>query len=420
MQDYWLDDAYEPLGENGNFVPYKMFSAYIDSPPSAEPLTDLESAAVHMFELRLLLDLEIEDMISSPPEMSDLGQYVVISTLRHMSIHAHKFVRVLNDFNVQLGATQEMRVAHLGNIEKRIRHTINALPDLRNSVPRLKIDTQEMYTGEGQMRENSFLTCANMINMFIDGITHALPDVFQTALAKVTVNNTKIELDNPRSLPNAIERQKKETSIHCLNIAGMGTSVLPQIAELIRLHWGLSIAINKYLHVAKFYAEGHEAPELWNRTQGLKMSHYLRHVVMELAAFLDIYPTIKEADGGGTADDDAIVDLLAHGNAIRDLWRHIAHWDAGARHEDFASALYAKIEVGKLLPMAAGIAEWARVNAIHYQTRCPDSPQVPDVPQVIREIDPEIAEREVSLARVRAQNALERAQSGAACPTIPS
>ncbi|MDD9825638.1 MAG: hypothetical protein OXU86_02510 [Thaumarchaeota archaeon] len=404
--DYWLDEAGDYVGGDDAFLPYRMLAAYAgEAPRGAEP-TAQEAAMARLFELRLMLDFESYRVLCAPPETSSLGYYVIESSLRYMAIEACKFDGIYQEFYGRLGEAHRDAVSHLLPVAQEASGLARQHTG-RMRAARVAGGGSGPLDARGMSPESGMVACASLANMAIDGAMHAMPGEFLCALGKAAPGSHVGGLGDPEGFFRDVPGRVGARPIHCMDVGGMGAAAFPLVSELARVRWSLYADINAQRHMHSTQ-EGHRGVSAAGREiLAQRMSWNLRHMALDLGAFLGAYREIRAATGGGGATDGVVEDAMAHEPAIRRLCGIVAHGG-----EPFTIALLEGIGYQRFLLLAAGVAEWAAVNVAHYRTRCPSSPPLPDLPWEGRRVDHDAVERSVSLARVRARGALARA-----CPT---
>lgn len=411
--DYWLDEAGDYVGGDGAFLPYMMLGAYAREAAGSTKPTREEATMACLFELRLMLDFESYRVLCAPPETSSLGHYVLESSMRYMAIEARKFGGLYGAFYGRLDGRQKGAVSHLLPVAQEASRMAGEAPGSMSGAGRTggNASGPGPLDAGGMSAASGMVACASLINMAIDGTMHAMPGEFRCALDKATPGGHVAGLEDPPGFFRDIPRHVGKSHVNCMNMEDMGAAALPLVAELARVRWSIHADINAQQHMHSTQ-EGHRALSATGREiLAQRMSWNLRHMALDLEAFLRTYREISASVGRGDAIDDAVSGVIASEEGIRRLCEAVRH--AGGC-EPFARALLDGIGYGEFLLLAAGAAEWAGINVAHYRERCPGSPPLPELPWDGHRVDHEAVERAVSLARVRARGALEQACPAAA------
>jgi len=414
LWDYWLNEAHGEC-EGGCASPlHGIYESYMAEPRERSSPTKAEKALVHLFELRVALDFALEDVINLSTGTSDEDHYLAKSGLQYMALEFHKFNKMHDYLMSQLGEGRRAAMAHLMPISERIREISRDMPDLRNDVvhPGSGLFGVASLLGSnshaaGLVPENSYLSCANLVNTFIDGLMHAIPEEFRSALSKLPPNAASMKLYDFRSFPDQVSRYKEQNPVHCIALDSMGDAAIPIASELIRLRWAFQATVEIYRHTNNLQTIPHGMSRLWGELERQRLLLYVRHVVIELYILLDLCDRMHKG-GLDLSGDATIGELCKHRGEITRLRTLAARWDAEGEYSPFPVEIERGIGHERLLLLASVASEWARINANHYQKICDDGAQIPDLPDMDRRLDFVEAEREAALYRIRAGNELDR------------
>jgi len=414
LWDYWLNEAHGECDGACESPLHEIYAAYMDKPSREGGLTGVEKALAHLFELRVALDFSLNDVINLTTGTSDEDHYLAKSGLQYMTLEFHKFNKIYDYLMGQLGESQRASMSHLMPICERVRELSEGMPDLRDDVvhpgsglfgivSRLDHGSQ----APGQVPENSFLVCANLVNAFIDGLMHSMPGEFCSSLSKLPPNAASMRLYDFRKFPDQVADYNRKNPVRCVALDRMGGGGVPIASELIRLRWALRGTVEVYRHTNSLQTVAHGMPKLWVELERQRLLLYVRHMVIELYILLDLCDKMRE--GGLDPPKDAVIrELCDHRGEITRLRTLAVKWDAVGEYSPFPVEIERGIGHGRLLLLASAAAEWVRINANHYQEKCDGDAQIPDLPDMVRRLDFVEAEREAALYRVRARNGLDR------------
>lgn len=414
MWDYWLNGAHGRCGSGCASPLHGIYDAYMAEPREGKALTNAEKALAHLFELRVALGFALEDVINLSTGTSDEDHYLAKSGLQYMALEFHRFNEMHDYLMSQLGEEGRAAASHLMPISKRVREISRGMPDLRDDVVHpgsgLFGVVSLLDSGDhapGLVPENSYLSCANLVNTFVDGLMHAIPGEFRSSLSKLPPNAASMSLYDFRRFPDRVSDYKRRNPIHCIALDSVGDEAIPIASELIRLRWTFQATVEIYKHTNNLQTIKHGMSRLWGELERQRLLLYVKHMVIELYILLDLCDRMRKA--GLEPSKDAIIGkLYGHRGEITRLRNLAVRWDAGGEYSPFPVEVERGIGHERLLLLVSVAAEWVRINANHYQEKCDDSAQIPDLPDMVRRLDFVEAEREAALYRVRAGNELER------------
>lgn len=414
MWDYWLNEAHGECGVACKSPLHGIYAAYMGNPGGREELTEVERALARLFELRVALDFSLNDVINLTTGSSDEDHYLAKSGLQYMTLEFHKFNKIYNYLMGKLDESQRASMSHLTPICERMRELSEGMPDLRDDVVHpgtglfgvvslLESDSRK----PGLVPENSYLSCANLVNTFIDGLMHAIPEEFRSSLSKLPPNAASMKLYDFREFPDQVADYNRKNPIRCVALDRMGDGGMPIASELIRLRWALRGTVEIYKHTNNLQTIKHGMSRLWGELERQRLLVYVRHMVIELYILLDLCDRMRK--GGLDPSKDAIIsELYGHRGKITRLRNLAVHWDADGEYVPFPVEVEHAIGHERLLLLVSAAAEWVRINANHYQEKCDGDAQIPDLPDMDRRLDFVEGEREAALYRVRAHNILDR------------
>ena len=415
MWDYWFDEPHGGCGPDCASPLHRVYAAYMDSPSLQKPPTDLDRTLAHMFELRLLLDIVLEDTRHLELTTSDQDHHLIKSRFQYMALDFYKFDELHGLLVNQLDEEQGASISHLSPILERVRELMSSMQNLRHDVVRPSsglFGVLDELDADGLplkcATENSFLVCAHLINTFIDGLLHAMPDMFCFAFSKLAPNDISVKLYDYESFQDRVSSYLKKNPIHCIDFDSVGAAAPPIASEMIRLGWALQRLVDIHQFTILLQSVPHKMSQLWIKLQHQRITLYTKHMAIELHVLLALYDKMCAAGHTSLTDDAIVKDLLAHRDAIGRLRDMAVLQNGDAGSGQFSEAVERDIGHGRLLLLASVASEWARNNATHYRETCKGSAQIPDLPAPVRRIDFMAAERDAALYRVRAHNALER------------
>lgn len=414
MWDYWLNEAHGRCDGICASPLHGIYGAYMAEPHDGATPTKAEKAMAHLFELRVALGFALEDVINLSTGTSDEDHYLAKSGLQYMALEFHRFNEMHDYLMSQLGKASRAAVSHLMPISKRVREISAGMPDLRDDVvhPGSGLFGVVSLMGSSSREaslvpENAYLSCANLVNTFIDGLMHAIPGEFRSSLSKLPPNAASMRLYNFREFPDQVSDYKRQNPIHCIALDSAGDGAIPIASELIRLRWAFQATGEIYKHTNNLQTIKHGMSRLWCELERQRLLVYVRHMVIELYILLDLCDRMRKA-GLDPSSDAIISELCEHRGEITRLRNLAVRWNASGEYSPFPVEVERGIGLERLLLLVSVAAEWVRINANHYQERCDDAAQIPDLPDMDRRLDFVEAEREAALYRVRASNELER------------
>jgi len=411
MIDRWVNRGGNELKEGEDFLLHRMISAYTGRQGSPEQLTPLEASIARLFDLRMMLDFSIDDLVLPPLETTSLGHRALKAILQYASLEIDRFGTVCEAFYGQLSQSQRHSLSHLDPVAKEIARLASSASGVRESAERGngghgagRIHARAARQ-DGRDPGHDLLVCASTVITFVDGAMHAMQAEFHTALAKAAAGEPEFAPEDTE-IPHGPGHGESSQKIHCVDFEGLDSTAVLLVPTIMRLHGGLYRSISMHNHLHEILSKKHKATEVWNQIHRHKIVFYLRQIVVDICAFLEMYPSIRQGSDAG-ADDGVVASLMGHGGAILELRDSMMSAGTSRSFESFSGMLSRGIGHGRLVVLACGILEWLRVNAVHYQTMCPGCPPIPDLPEPEHRLDLEAALFEVGITRARAQNALE-------------
>jgi len=419
MIDRWTNKGGNELAGGEDFMLHDMISTYASRPAGSERLAPLEASIARMFDLRMMLDFSIDDLALPPPETTSLGHYALKSTLQYASLEIGRFGTVCEAFYRRLSPAQRDSLSHLDSVAREIARLAGSASGVLGSVehggPGRNTGRARAHVAHQGRREpgHDLLVCANTVVTFVDGVMHAMPDTFRAALGKAAAGEPLLAPEDA-NVACGPGQGGNACHAHCMDLASLGAEAALLVPMIMRLHGGLHWSISMHNHLHKVLSKKQKATGVWSQIHRYKMTFYLRQAVMDLCAFLEVYPSIKSGTNANK-DDEAIQRLMGRREAMLELRNLLVDGGDGRDFESFSGMLARGIGHEGLVGLACGILEWLRVNAVHYQTMCPNSPPIPDLPVPEHRMDFDAMLLEVGLTRARAQNALDR-EKREACP----
>ena len=414
MWDYWLDEQHGGCDSGCASPLHRVYAAHMDLSSPRGQLTGLDRTLVSLFELRVSLDIVLEETTNLTLSTSDEDHHLIKSGFQYMALDFHKFNELHGSLVVHLDERERLSISHLSPILEEVHKLTSGMQDLRHDV---------VHPGSGlfgvldeldangvplkSAPENSFLVCAHLINTFIDGLMHAMPGQFCAALSKIP-SDMPIRLYDHSRISDKMDAYIAQNPANCVDYGQLKNGSLYIASELVRVRWALHDALGRHKLQNDVLSGDNQHSPLWNRLERHKILNCVKQMVIELCVLFVLHDKMRSASPAPPADDAIIGDLLAHRDDIGRLRDLAVLQNGDADGEPFSAVLDETLGYDQLILLVSAASEWARINVNHYRERCAESAQIPDLPAPVRRLDFLAAERDAALYRVRAHNALER------------
>ena len=210
MRDYWDSQLFDDVN-NSDFIG-TMVNSYMSPQSCTEPLTSHEKNLVQLFELRLTANFSLDDFFHPSGTQPNKTYHIHSLALRNLPLLFRLFQKTSKSFYGSLDPAARSSVDHLAPIHKKtveifglveklspepsITHLLERPQDhddlrtYRNSVSHPDYEYQDLrwwysdaLLGSGHL--DSFLGCASLICVYVDGLMRVMPDAFIRAFGKL-------------------------------------------------------------------------------------------------------------------------------------------------------------------------------------------------------------------------------------------
>ncbi len=412
IRDHWDEALHGACDGDCSFILHGLLELYAKEPSSPEPLTALDKILVQLFEMRFTLDFILDDAgLYGQNPSPEIAHYLAMSALQRLPIELYNFKTIHAGLYGALDDADKNALSHLSPIYKSMRSVLKNVRSYRNLAAHLDSGIygiaeamSKAEHGNASRLLNSFLLCALLATIFIDGVIHIMPDRFCLAVSRLPTAKMHMESFDPRSAKAEITSFIAKNPIGHLDFGDMSPETSLIASELMRLRVALQSSMAIYDSI---YGIRLGVPVLQRLLYGHKIVFYVKYALVELATLFNLYDKIKKMKLC-ESDDGVMKRLQGHRKKINELRLLVTHWSSDEQHEGFSVALERRIDYRELLVMAGLAFEWVRINANAFQTEHDYQEYMPHLECTTPTILPDNIEADAARIRKRSKDLLAR------------
>ena len=332
MWDYWLDEPHARRGAAYESPLHGIYAAYMAGPNGSAAPAGTGRALARLLELRMSLDLALDDAAGLLARSSGEGHHLARSSMQYRALEFHKFNRIHDYLMDRLDAARRASISHLIPISRQARALSAGMPDLRGDIvhPGSGLFGAVALPGPnggapGPAPGGSYLTCASLVNTFIDGLMHAIPQEFCSSLSGISPDVPE-PCDFAR-LDASVSAHIAQNPVRCIALGRMGDAAIPVASELVRLRWALHGAAAAYGFTSELRAVPHAMPWPWDALQLQRLALYTRHMVIELHILVELCDRMRNA-GLDAPGHSTVSEICEDREEVARLRALAVGWDA--------------------------------------------------------------------------------------------
>ena len=364
MWDYWINGSDSAHAPDQSCLEM-LFDQYVAEPTCDDPLTVPDKALVQMFELRLLIDFALEDILVSSLLDTDEAYYTSKASLAYISNafqtfdelrrkgfsklprHIKRSIRhldhVYEEVNRQFGQIEALLPDPVANPVRAPKQKRATIKTPRNAFAHPDYDHQDQRSWYGSKATddyaqfNATLICANLINVYIDGIAHAIPDELARIFGRIDINTKPLTFHDYCSAQNCIPRID-DTDICLIDLDSLPKDAKPLLGAIVDLRRDIrTITINASDHLClnpPFSTLAINSPHRY------KIIFHIKYLTILLHKFVEWCNELTRIKNALFVDDPIIKQLLACEPEIKKLRMHSTHIQKDKPFISFPSLLH--------------------------------------------------------------------------------